>query len=176
MPARFPRLVRAGVYTGGRVAAIAGLRVEDIDLDAGTVRFVTRKGQGIDKVFHCYLSDEGVDFFKMACAGKARGDNVLLKADGTPWGAGEQIRRMTEAVTAAKIGRTLTFHHLRHTWASLLIMNGASLLTIAKNLGHSDTRMVEKHYGHLVASYQRNEIRQRSPSIGLEVSNVVPLG
>jgi hypothetical protein len=24
---------------------------------------------------------------------------------------------------------------------------------VAKNLGHADTRMVEKHYGHLAPSY-----------------------
>ena len=28
-------------------------------------------------------------------------------------------------------------------------MNGVPLLVVARNLGHSDTRMVEKHYGHL---------------------------
>lgn len=27
------------------------------------------------------------------------------------------------------------------------------LLEVAKDLGHSDTRMVEKHYGHLAPSY-----------------------
>jgi hypothetical protein len=28
-------------------------------------------------------------------------------------------------------------------------MNGVPLMVVAKNLGHTDTRMVEKHYGHL---------------------------
>jgi hypothetical protein len=42
-----------------------------------------------------------------------------------------------------------SFHALRHTWASLAVMGGVPLLVVAKNLGHVDTRMVEKHYGHL---------------------------
>jgi hypothetical protein len=31
-------------------------------------------------------------------------------------------------------------------------MNGVPLMVVAKNLGHADTRMVEKHYGHLAPS------------------------
>ena len=38
-------------------------------------------------------------------------------------------------------------------------MNGVPLIVVAKNLGHSDTRMVEKHYGHLAPSYVAVAIR-----------------
>jgi hypothetical protein len=42
-------------------------------------------------------------------------------------------------------------------------VNGVPLLVIAKNLGHSDTRMVEKHYGHLAPSYIADAIRAGAP-------------
>ncbi len=42
-------------------------------------------------------------------------------------------------------------------------MNGVPLLIVAKNLGHSDTRMVEKHYGHLAPSYISDAIRAGAP-------------
>jgi integrase len=48
---------------------------------------------------------------------------------------------------------------LRHTWASLSVMSGVPLLVVAKNLGHADTRMVERHYGHLAPSYIADAIR-----------------
>jgi hypothetical protein len=32
-------------------------------------------------------------------------------------------------------------------------MNGVPLMVVAKNLGHADTRIVEKHYGHLAPSF-----------------------
>ena len=38
-------------------------------------------------------------------------------------------------------------------------MNGVPPIVVAKNLGHSDTRMVEKHYGHLAPSYVADAIR-----------------
>jgi len=43
--------------------------------------------------------------------------------------------------------RPLKLHAARHTYASLSIMAGMTLMVLAENLGHSDTRMVEKHYG-----------------------------
>jgi hypothetical protein len=48
-------------------------------------------------------------------------------------------------------------------------------MVVARNLGHADTRMVEKHYGHLATSYVREAIRAAKPlGIG-ETANVVPL-
>ena len=64
---------------------------------------------------------------------------------------------------------------LRHTYASLMVMDGVPLIVVARNLGHADTRMVEKHYGHLASSYVREAIRAAKP-LGLsDPSNVVPL-
>lgn len=37
---------------------------------------------------------------------------------------------------------------------------------VAKNLGHSDTRMVEKHYRHLAPSYVADAIRAGAPRFG----------
>ena len=42
-------------------------------------------------------------------------------------------------------------------------MNGVPLLVVAKNLGHVDTRMVEKHYGHLAPSFIADAIRAGAP-------------
>ena len=55
-------------------------------------------------------------------------------------------------------------------------MNGTPLMVVAKNLGHSDTRMVEKHYGHLAPSYVADAIRAGAPRFGIVApSNVTPI-
>ena len=41
-------------------------------------------------------------------------------------------------------------------------------MVVAKNLGHADTRMVEKHYGHLAPSYIADAIRAHAPRFGME--------
>jgi hypothetical protein len=45
-------------------------------------------------------------------------------------------------------------------------MSGVPLLVVAKNLGHADTRMVERHYGHLAPSYIADAIRAGAPKFG----------
>jgi hypothetical protein len=55
-------------------------------------------------------------------------------------------------------------------------MNGVPLMIVAKNLGHSDSRMVEKHYGHLAPSYIADAIRAGAPRFGTVASGpIVPV-
>jgi integrase len=91
---------------------------------------------------------------------------MLRKADGGRWGKSNQARPIAEACTHARIEPPASFHTLRHTYASHAVMAGAPLLVVARNLGHADTRMVEKHYGHLSASYVADEIRRAAPRFG----------
>jgi hypothetical protein len=42
-------------------------------------------------------------------------------------------------------------------------MASIPLIVVAKNLGHADTKMVEKHYGHLADSYVVDAIRAGGP-------------
>jgi integrase len=83
---------------------------------------------------------------------------------------------MKEACEHAKITPRVSFHILRHTGASLAVMAGVPLLVVAKNLGHTDTRMVEKHYGHLAPSYIVDAIRAGAPRFAAASdTTVVPL-
>jgi integrase len=43
----------------------------------------------------------------------------------------------------------LTFHDLRHTYASLLIAAGVGPMVVAQQMGHADARLVLQRYGHL---------------------------
>jgi hypothetical protein len=47
-------------------------------------------------------------------------------------------------------------------------MNETPVMVIAQKLGHSDTRMVEKHYGHLGASFIAETIRPGAPRFGFK--------
>jgi integrase len=162
----FRRMVKAALQTGGRWSQLAQLAVSDFQIDTkgnGTIQMRTRKGRGKEIVYHVVLTDEGVRFFKQACTG-LDGDAVIFRrADGEPWRSSHQNRLMDDACRAAKVKPPIGFHGLRHTWASLAVMNGTPLLVVAKNLGHSDTRMVEKHYGHLAPSYVADAIRAGAP-------------
>jgi integrase len=161
----FRPLVRAGLYTGCRCSELTNLQCQDFDPAVGTIAI--RKSKA-GKPRQVVLTDEGRAFFREITVGRPGDEIMLRKANGTAWGMGHQLRPMADAVRRAKIKPEISFHGLRHTWASLSVMNGVPLLVVAKNLGHSDTRMVEHHYGHLAASYVADAIRQGAPSFGYE--------
>jgi integrase len=155
----FRALVLAALQTGARYGELAALRVADFNPDTGTVAIRQSKS---GKPRHVVLTEEGVEHFGGLCAGRAAGA-LLTKANGQPWGKSHQVRPMAETVERAKITQAISFHGLRHTYASLAVMNGVPLLVVARNLGHTDTRMVEKHYGHLAPSYVADAIRAGAP-------------
>ena len=73
---------------------------------------------------------------------------------------------MREACHRAKL-KPIAIHGMRHTWASHAVMNGVPLMVVAKNLGHVDTRMVERVYGHLAPSFVVDAIRAGAPRYGI---------
>jgi len=52
-------------------------------------------------------------------------------------------------------------------------MNGVPMAVIAKQLGHADTRMTEKHYAHLAPSYVSETIRASFPRLGIGEESTV---
>ena len=161
----FRSLVEAGLQTGARYGELIRLEACDFDAAAGTInirRSKTGKGR------YVWLTPEGVEFFTEMCAGRAGNDLIFRKADGEPWKKSSQARPMREACARAKIKPAIGFHQLRHTYASLAVMGGAPLLILARNLGHTDTRMCEKHYAHLAPSYEAEAIRAAAPRFNIK--------
>jgi integrase len=164
-------IVRAALLTGARYSELARMHVADFHRDSGTVLVRTSKA---GKVRHIELTAEGLEFFQEITAGLA-GTESLFHRDGAAWGKSHQQRPLAEACRAAKINPAASFHTLRHTYASLMVMDAVPLMVVARNLGHADTRMVEKHYGHLATSYVREAIRAAKPlGIG-DAARIVPI-
>src|SRR5262249_18951795 len=159
----FRNLVQAALQTGARYGELVRLKVSDFNRLSGTIAVPTSKS---GKPRHIVLTDEGRAFFQHICAGRSGSESMLKRADGLQWAASHQRRPMIDAVKRAKISPPISFHSLRHTWASLAVMNGVPLMVVAKNLGHRDTSMVEQHYGHLAPSFIADPIRAGAPKFG----------
>jgi integrase len=166
----FRDLVQAALLTGCRFGELAALQVHDFNSDAGTLHVRTSKS-GNDR--HVVLNDEGAAFFKAISVGRLGSEILLQKSDGGRWRKSNQARPMVDACERAKIEPPANFHALRHSYASHAVMAGAPLIVVARNLGHADARMVEKHYGHLSASYVADVIRAAAPRFGIIRSNKV---
>jgi integrase len=172
----FRDLVRGALATGCRLGELAALEVADFNADSGTLRIrYTKTGRSR----HVVLNDEGIALFTRLTAGRSGSELMLRKADGAPWGKNSPQKPIAAACAAARIDPPANFHCLRHTYASHAVMAGAPLIVVAKNLGHADTKMVEKHYGHLSTSYFADAIRRAAPRFGSvpddgKVASIVP--
>jgi integrase len=169
----FRPLVQAALQTGCRYGELIRLTVADYNRDAGTLAIRQSKS---GKPRHVVLTDEGTALFARLCAGRAGSETLLRKSNGQPWNRSSQGRPMADACERARISPPVSFHILRHTWASLAVMAGTPAMVVSRNLGHSTTKMVEHFYSHLAPTFVTDAIRKGAPRFGLEPDdNVVPL-
>lgn len=161
----FRLLVRGALFTGTRYNELASLQVNHFNPEARSIYIQPSKS---GKPHHVPLSADGLAFFSEITTGKTGAEFVFTKQDGTPWGKNHQVRPLKEACKQAKIEPEITFHDLRHTYASLLANRGADLLTISKLLGHADTRITARHYAHLCDKVLANAVNTLLPGFGYE--------
>ena len=160
----FRNLVRAALLTGCRYGELAALRVADFNPDSGTLAVRTSKS---GKARHVVLTEEARGFLADVTAGRPGTDLVIKNASGAAWGKSHQTRPLAEACKRAKVSPAISFHVLRHTHGSLLAMQGVPMPVIARQLGHADTRMTEKHYAHMSPNYVADTIRAHFPTLGI---------
>jgi integrase len=165
----FRPLVIAALQTGARYSELTRLECSDYNPDSRTI-YVRKSKSG--KARHIHLTDEGADFFARHCAG--RSELMFTRDNGKAWTPSAQARPMLATCRHGKL-KQIGFHALRHTWASLSVMAGVPLMIVARNLGHADTRMVEKHYGHLAPSYIAEQIRAGAPRFNVVDRKITPL-
>ena len=164
----FRLLVCGALLTGVRYQELATILVRDYDPASSAVR-VEGKGQDT-RVRWVYLTEEGDQFFRDLVKGRDKDEWMFVRKDVKRTTRGDSARSggwmPDDAKTPLRLAlkqagiEPMTFHELRHTYASMLILKGMSLKMVADQLGHVDTRMVEKHYGHLAPSARRDAMRE----------------
>ena len=181
----FQLLVKAAMFTGARYGELTRLRARDFNAKGGQGRgTVSIEESKSGKPRHVVLTAEGLGFFQEVTAG-LKGNSLIFTREAFPdmrrvepetgkpvpkvqreWRKADQQHPLKEACKAAGIGG-FTFHELRHTYASGLVNAGVPLAYVAAQLGHSDTRMTEKHYGHLAPSALADAIGTLAPTLGI---------
>lgn len=133
--------------TGIRVAELAGLQVEDVDLREGAVR-VTGKG-GKERIVP--VGRKAVEALRVYLAERTEGSGPLFR---NRWGGRLTVRSLHRIVgaraRAAGLSRRVTPHTLRHTFATHLLDAGADLRLIQELLGHARLGTTQK-YTHVSA-------------------------
>lgn len=131
---------------GLRQAELLRLTWADIDLKAQRARILKTK---TDRPRSVYLPKAAVDVLKALKAGRVVGVRpVFLAEDGEPLNRGTLRIRWLVIRDAAKLS-DFRWHDLRHSCASFLAQQGATLLEIGSVLGHSSP-VITRRYAHLV--------------------------
>ena len=73
--------------------------------------------------------------------------------------------RLRSAAKRAKLKLPVNMVVMRHTYASQAAMAGIPLNVVAKQLGHTSTRTLERHYAHLTEDYVDDIVRQKMPDL-----------
>jgi integrase len=143
----FRSLLVAMAESGCRPGEICGLRVEDCFLEEG-VWLVENKTHGRTGVKRrpVYLADRLVELTRRCIGGRASG-HVFLNRDGEPWRTDTircRFRRLREKLS---LSAGAIPYGTRHRFASDAINRGGiDSLVVARLLGHTDARMLERTY------------------------------
>ena len=164
-------VMTVGIYflakTGARFAEMLGVSLSDVDLTKREIR--------IEKTFNYKKSSGGFEKTKNLASIRTIGiDNEFasLLSEYLNWVEQYDVDIDPSAIFVIRKGRPfnstynkfleeilktigierLTLHKLRHTHASILIAEKVPLQVIAKRLGHTDTNMIQRTYGHLLES------------------------
>lgn len=175
-------IIKAAINFGLRKSEILGLRRSDLDLDnhrltirstvtATTTLHVEEATKTATSQRIIPLSEPEVQFFQDILAQKKANkkwfgntyidsDYVFTKVDGSPY-IPNQIYKITKRLLTRFGEPELTFHSLRHTYASILYQNAVDIKTAQRLMGHSSPETTMKIYTHIGRS------KLESQNIGL---------
>ncbi|WP_109468703.1 tyrosine-type recombinase/integrase [Albibacillus kandeliae] len=139
-------LILGALYTGCRVGELAALTVRDVEPSFAGIYVSPQKSR---RGRYVHLPDEGLQFFRSMARDKGAEELVFRMSSGRAWSGGNHKHLFRDAVRRAGLPADFVFHGLRHTYASQLVEAGASLVIVARQLGHASTDTVGRTYGHV---------------------------
>lgn len=153
--------------TGMRVGELCGLRLADVDLDAGVIRVVGKgdrervvlAGDPAIYALGKYLEHARPALASVKCYD---GDVVFLGERGSPIDP-RQVRRIVDRQARAVVGgEGMSPHTLRHTFATHLLARGADLRSVQELLGHKNVATTQV-YTHLTGTEVRKAYDNSHP-------------
>ncbi|MCH7802443.1 MAG: site-specific integrase [Acidobacteria bacterium] len=170
------------LHTGLRSGEIAGLQWIDIDWNGKYLkvrRAIVRRRLTTVKTRHgrrrVDLSDDLIG--TLADLRKKMQEECLKKGSNTipewvfanrygGWVEMSNVKQKNFKNVLRKAGlRSLRFHDLRHSFASLLLANGAPITYVSNQLGHANSQITLKVYAHWIPDENQRNAVNRLPSL-----------
>ena len=168
-------VLQAAVRFGLRLGELLGLDWGDVDLK-GRVLHVRRQWTKYGELTppktkrgkrRVPLTDDDVSFLRGLRSDKIRqaDEPVFLSRTGTRLSHRNVQRRGFEAARdLAELPETLTFHDLRHAFASIAYSLGVTLMMLSEVMGHSHVGVTQKVYIHLYGREEAEDAYRKAMS------------
>lgn len=149
--ARNTAIISLMLDTGVRLSEVAGLKAHDVHLEMQYVkvmgkgskeRIVSFGASCLKTLLHYYFHFGGQQTNQDA-------DTFFLTIDGYPMSS-SAVRSVVKRLAKASGILRLHPHLLRHTYATMFLLNGGDVFLLKQNLGHTTLSMVQQ-YIHIVA-------------------------
>ena len=159
-PDRYRVAIACGLFSGLRLSELLGLTWSQIDLRGDVIRVRHQMGRDgtrrrlktaaarRDVIMMSQLARE---LRRLRLASPFSGDDDLVFCSTTGKTIGHRnltARGLEKATRQAGLER-VTFHVLRHTFASILIAQGHDPVFVSRQLGHTNAAITLKVYAHL---------------------------
>jgi integrase/recombinase XerD len=158
-------IIELAYASGLRLAELRGLRIEQLHLDAGFISVIGKGnkervvpvGRAATAALQRYLDAGRPKLVRPKSPG-----TVFLTKRGTPFAHATMWLRIKKRVRLAGIGKNVTPHMLRHSFATHLLERGADLRVIQELLGHASISTTEV-YTHVSGRRLRDVHRKFHP-------------
>ena len=159
-PYLYPVVVLA-LSTGMRAGEALSLTWDRVDLERG--RIVLEETKNGERRLVA-LTGHALEVLSNHNKVRRLGTSLLWPGRKNPKEPASVRRAWLDALKAAEI-EDFRFHDLRHSAASYLAMNGATLAEIAEVLGHKTLQMV-KRYSHLSEAHTAAGVERMNKAVG----------
>lgn len=154
-------VVMLALSTGARKGEIMNLVWDDVSFEHRRIILRDTKNGETRAV---PLVGAAHDLMKTHSEGKRDDTPLVFPREGVKGGKPASVREAWLAAVAEAEIENFRFHDLRHSTASYLAMNGASLAEIAEVLGHKTLQMV-KRYAHLSEAHTLGVVERMNQKI-----------
>lgn len=176
---RLAALYRIALGLGPRKGEILGLRWEDVDLVGATIRIsgsLQRQNGHLERsatkteasvrtialplrlVNALKRHRERQETERKAAANWTESGMVFTSRIGTPLSPESLTEHFKALLEKAGLPKTVRFHDLRHTCATLMIKQGVHPRVVMEILGHSQISTTMNTYGHVLPEVQREAV------------------
>jgi len=145
-------LVRFAIHTGLRLGEILNLRWEEVDLEGGMLHLIVRKNR---RMLEMPLNDDALGVVK-GWHGIRKCEYVFYNPEtGGQWK--DLWLGLKKACRKAGLG-DITWHTMRHTFATRLNGKGADIVILKELLGHADIKTTMR-YAHTNRQAKASAVR-----------------